>query len=98
MKQAELIITIGGWSHQSTIHTVGFDSVENAFAEFERIATLLKRRGDKENDIPKFLDIEGISKFTCNFDQICAVGLLDLKREDSALIGIKDAYPHLNWK
>ncbi len=97
MKRAELIITLGGWRESST-HIVSFDSADEALANFERISALLKRRADKENDIPRFLDVEGSNRLTCDFDQVCAVGFLDLKKADDDAIGLKDAFPHLSWK
>ena len=98
MKQAEIAITIGGWGRDSSVHIVSFDSATKALEEFERISALLKRRGDKGNDLPKFLDVEGSNKLTCDFDQICAVSFLELKKADDDAIGLKDAFPHLGWK
>ncbi len=95
MRVAELMVTLGGWSH-STIHRVMFDSLEKATAEFERIAALLKKRA-KGNDVPKFLDVEGENKLTCDFDMVNAVALVDLKKADDAEVGLKDAFPHLIW-
>lgn len=98
MKQAELFITISSWAGPGSIHCIDFDSVSQAQTEFDRIADLLKKRGDKGNDLPRFLDVEGINKVTCDFTQICAVAMNDLKKSDEAAIGLKDAYPHLSWK
>ena len=98
MKQAELIITLHNWGGSGSSHCVNFASTELAKQEFYRISGLLKKRGDRGNDLPKFLDVEGgTNELTCNFDQIVAVAMVDLKKADDDAIGIKDAYPHLNW-
>lgn len=89
---------MGGWSRDSASHRVTFDSLTKATEEFERISALLKKRADKGNDIPKFLDVEGTNKLTCAFDEINAVGLVDLKKSDDDEIGLQDAFPHLKWR
>ncbi len=99
MKRAELIVTTGGWSHASTQYILGFEAVDVAKGEFDRIAALLKKRGDKGNDTPTVLDVQGSAQeFSCNFDLVIAIGLVDLKKADDENIGLKDEYPHLNWK
>lgn len=98
MRRAELHITLGGWSQISTTHSIGFDSIGAARSEFERISALLKKRGDKGNEVPKFLDVKGINELTCDFDQVNAVSLSDLKKVNDSEKGLKDEYPHLKWK
>jgi hypothetical protein len=99
MKRAEVVITLGSWSGPSSLHLIGFDSAERAGEEFDRIKELLKRRGDKANDLPRFLEVHGcIDQFTCDFTLICAVSFVDLKKSDEACIGLKDEFPHLGWK
>ena len=97
MKQAELIITLNGWRADFSSHCIGFVSANTAKQEFDRITALLKRRADKENDLSKFLEVKGTNELICDFDSICAVQLIDLRKADDDAIGLKDAYPHLNW-
>ena len=98
MKQAELIITLVGWRADSSHHCVNFVSADTAKQEFDRITALLKRRADKGNDLPKFLEVRGSNELVCDFDNICAIQLVDLRKADDDAIGLKDAYPHLNWQ
>ena len=98
MLKAEIMVTLSGSWGAATIHGVKYDDLDFAVSEFERVAYLLKKRADKGNEVPKFLDLEGINKLSCNFDSISAVSLVDYNKENDGMIGVKDEYPHLSWK
>jgi hypothetical protein len=98
MLRAEIIVTLSSGLGAATIHAVKYNDLDFAVSEFERVADLLKKRADRGNEFPRFLDLEGMSKFSCKFDSIAAVSLMDYKKEDVGMIGVKDEYPHLSWK
>lgn len=98
MKTAELVITLASWSGMPSHHAVQFDSLEFAKSEFNRLEALLKKKGDKGNDVPSWILIEGINKLTCDFDAIRSVGLVDLARSNEEEKGVKEAFPYLNWR
>jgi hypothetical protein len=99
MRRAELIITCQGWHGNAVMYQMSYETVERAKEEFDRISALLKKCGDKGNDIPTLLEVEGATnKLTCDFEHVRAVGLVDLQKADDDAFGLKDAYPHLDWK
>jgi len=96
MKVAELHITIGRNVFNSTsMGCVGFDDVEMARFEFDRLADLIKRRSERANDVEKTIVISGISEFTCPLDEIMAVGFVDYAKANEQETGVKDAFPNL---
>lgn len=97
MKVAELLITQATYAMQPTTHVVSFASLEEAKKKFDEIAALLKRRADRENDLPKWLEIKAINELTCDFGSICAISLVDLAHADEQQKGVRDAFPHLGW-
>jgi hypothetical protein len=99
MRRAELIITYQGWHGNAVHYQMAYETVEGAMEEFDRITALLKKRGDKGNDLPSFLEVQGATnQLTCDFGNVNAVGLVDLQKADDNEIGLKDAFPHLEWR
>ena len=99
MKVAEISLTFSaGWAASNGfLQTVAFDDLGTATAEYERLVDLLKRRDDKANDLPKIVEVKGVNQASLPLSCICSVGLTDLKKSDEAEIGLKDAFPHLDW-
>lgn len=96
MLVAELELTEGNFAAAPVIHTIGFDDLAQAYAEYERVAALLLKAAERKNDTPKIVEIEGaIGKFRLTLDGLRSVGLRDFAKQNEQIRGTFDAYPFL---
>lgn len=72
MKVAEIIVSVGRFHEQSRIG-VGFDNRDKAEAEFRRIAALLEKRGARENDLPKTIEVKGIEEMAFQLEDLVSL-------------------------
>jgi len=96
MKVAELQIICGRHSFgEASQGLIGFDTVEAAKAEFDRLADLTKRREARANDLEDIITVSGITEFSCPLDQITSIALVDFAHLNEQLAGVKDAFPNI---
>lgn len=103
MKVAEFRVTYFGGSFGGACGfaaVVGFDDLAAAKQRYDEIAELLKARAEDKrgNGTPQIVQIKGINEFNVPLENIVGIELADLKWADENEIGIKDAFPHLDWK
>lgn len=95
MKVAEISIICGRSFSNGSQGLVGFETVDAAMAEFDRLSELLKRRESRANDLEKTVVVSGIGKFTCPLDEISCIGLSDFAQSNEQEAGVRDAFPNL---
>ena len=93
--QIELTTHTGSFSMYGdvVIHRVDFETLGLAMKEYERIASLIKRKHEKANDLPREVSLVGVGKVTVPFDSIHSVGVNDFAKLNAARVGTKDAFP-----
>ena len=97
MQVAEIQITEGSFISAAPVcHTVGFDDLTVAYAEYERLVALMQRKEERANDLPKTIECEGpANKITVPLDGVRGIGLSDFAKVNEQRIGLRDAFPHL---
>jgi hypothetical protein len=93
MIRAEVIIELRNFSGTTPRHAVTYDTVEEATAEYERVAELLKRRGDHANDLPPEVTLNGTNKITVMLIDIQMVGLVDYELSNESRKGLRETWP-----
>jgi hypothetical protein len=77
-------------------HTIRFDCLETAKAEYQRIVTLLERREKKANDLPVMLEVIGAgNQASLPLDDVRSVALCDFATANRQRSGLKEAFPNL---
>ena len=93
---AEIQLTIDSYGTVAAIHSVYFDELFKAAAEYERIAALLKGRGDRRNDLPSIIELQGShNKVSIALDRIAAISLCDYVVGNEMRAGVRGAFPNL---
>ena len=93
---AEIMVTAG--SFEPVVHRVAFADLTEAKNEYLRIAELINKKSERGNDLPKIITLKGISELTCQMDDVRAISLADLALANEHTQGMRDAFPHLNFK
>lgn len=91
------IVLAGGFAVTVLRHSVGFDDVAAAEAEYQRVADLMDKRAERSNDVPKMIEINGAvgTKLSVPTDHISSVALIDFALANEHERGVRDAFPHL---
>lgn len=94
---AEVNLTEESFGGGGIIHTVKFNDAAKAAAEYTRVADLLQRRGDRANDLPKIVEVDGGSgnKLSLPLEIVRSVGLVDFAQANAEAAGVRDAFPNL---
>jgi hypothetical protein len=77
-------------------HDVGFEDIDQAQANYNRIAELIRRKNEKANDLPSTLELEGsFNKVIMPFDELRAISMSDYAKQNAALSGVREVYPNI---
>ena len=95
MKVAEIQITEGSFmSAGPALYVIGFDDLAAAYAEYERLVELMRRKEERANDLPKLIECEGpANKVSLPLDGVRAVALADFAKINEQRKGVRDAFP-----
>lgn len=97
MKVAEVILTSSHGLGAGFTHIASFADLAIATSEFDRVADLMTKREQRNNDLPKMVELQGINRVSVKLDDICSVGLVDYAKANEEERGMKEAFPNLGW-
>ncbi len=99
MLVAEIHIHEGNFmSAAPAVHIIGFEDLDSAYAEYERLVALMRRKEERANDLPKTVECAGTSqRVSIPLDGLRGVGLSDFAKVNKQRVGVKDAYPLIGW-
>lgn len=81
------------------VHTIRFNSLIGATAEYERVAGLINKRSDRGNDLPTMVEVVGsANRVSVHLASIHSVGLQDFVRANDEEAGMQEAYPNLSTR
>lgn len=94
---AEIHLTEGGFGDRGHVHIVAFSTLEKAYSEYDRVASIMLRREERTNDLPKMIEIDGDggNKTTLPLDHIRSIGLVDYAKVNAQQAGVRDAFPNV---
>ena len=94
--KAQLVVFLGRFGADHVRISGSYETVEECTAEYQRIADLLAKKGERGNDLPKTItitDIEGSHTFP--LDEVVTVGVANLEKANARVGAERIAYPHL---
>jgi hypothetical protein len=90
------IQTSHSFALQAIIHSIRFDDLDAARAEYERVFALMKRREERANDLPKTVEVVGAGeKVSFSLEDLRSVGLIDYAHSNRQRSGLKEAFPNI---
>lgn len=97
MYVAEIQIHEGNFmSAAPAVHTISFDDLDAAYAEYDRLVDLMSRKEARSNDLPKVIECAGpATKISIPLASMRGIGLFDFAKSNDQRTGLSETFPYL---